>query len=151
MERSAKASRKGFYFDLQRFMKSAAKFETPTTPAVSILFAAQAQAARIREEGMVARLKRHADMARTTWDWAESRGLGIIASEGSRSPTVSCITLPPGRTGPEVNAAMVERDWTITTGYGQLKESTVRIGHMGEHTVEQVEAVLADLGEVLGV
>jgi aspartate aminotransferase-like enzyme len=89
-------------------------------------------------------------MARATWAWAEASGLRIIAAEGSRSPTVSCIVLPEGRTGPEVVNLMAERGWTIATGYGQLKESTVRIGHMGEHTVAHVEEVLAELGDVLG-
>ncbi len=150
MKRSAEATRKGFYFDLERFMNSARRFETPTTPAIPLLFAARVQGARIGLEGMAARLDRHADMARTTAEWVEARGLSIIAREGARSPTVSCITLPQGRTGPEVMAAMAGRGWTITTGYGQLAESTVRIGHMGEHTVPQVEEVLAELDAVLG-
>lgn len=150
MARSAAATGKGFYFDLERFMASAKKFETPTTPAVSILMAARVQAQRMADEGMPRRLARHAEMARTTWEWVEARGLDVVATEGSRSPTVTCLTLPDGRSGPEVKAAMAERGWTITTGYGKLKESTVRIGHMGEHTVEQVVAVLAELGEVLG-
>lgn len=150
MARSATATGKGFYFDLERFMASAKKFETPTTPAVSTLKAAQVQARRMTEEGMPARLARHAEMARATWEWVEARDLEVIAPEGARSPTVTCLTLPDGTTGPEVKAAMAERGWTITTGYGKLKESTVRIGHMGEHTVEQVEAVLAELGDVLG-
>jgi aspartate aminotransferase-like enzyme len=37
----------------------------------------------------------------------------------------------------------------ISAGYGKLKDSTIRIGHMGEHTVEELDRVLAALAEVL--
>jgi aspartate aminotransferase-like enzyme len=38
---------------------------------------------------------------------------------------------------------------TISAGYGKLKDSTIRIGHMGEHTVAELDRVLAALEEVL--
>jgi aspartate aminotransferase-like enzyme len=93
-------------------------------------------------------------MARRTWAWAEAmtaRGLPmrILAPEGARSWTVSCLTVPPGRTGSEVNAAMKARGFTISAGYGKLKDGTIRIGHMGDHTADELEAVLAALEEVL--
>jgi aspartate aminotransferase-like enzyme len=37
----------------------------------------------------------------------------------------------------------------IGGGYGRLKEETVRIGHMGDHTLESLEGVLAVLDETL--
>jgi aspartate aminotransferase-like enzyme len=93
-------------------------------------------------------------MARRTWDWVgemSARGvpLSVLAPEGARSPTVTCITLPPGRTGPEITAALKARGFTIGSGYGSLKDATIRIGHMGDHSVAGLEALLAELQEVL--
>ncbi len=44
---------------------------------------------------------------------------------------------------------MKERGWVIGGGYGKLKETTVRIGHMGDKTVEELDLLLEDLDEVL--
>ena len=75
--------------------------------------------------------------------------MGVLAAPERRSPTVTCLTLPPGLTGPQVVSQMRERGWVIGGGYGKLKDSTIRIGHMGEHTLEGLEALLGVLGEVV--
>jgi aspartate aminotransferase-like enzyme len=73
----------------------------------------------------------------------------VLAPEGRRSPTVTTIRLPEHLTGPEVAGRLKRRGWTIGAGYGKLKDSTIRIGHMGDHTVEGLEALLAVLAEEL--
>jgi aspartate aminotransferase-like enzyme len=80
-----------------------------------------------------------------------ARGLPVrvLAPDGFRSWTVTCLTVPPGKQGSEVNAAMKARGITISAGYGTLKDSTIRIGHMGEHTLPELERVLTALEEVL--
>ena len=93
-------------------------------------------------------------MAEATWAWVDDMceagvGLGIVAPRGSRSPAVTAIRTPDGVTGPEVTAAVVERGWLVGGGYGKLKESTIRIGHMGEHTPSELQGLLAVLTEVL--
>jgi aspartate aminotransferase-like enzyme len=42
-----------------------------------------------------------------------------------------------------------QRGWVIGGGYGKLKPTTFRIGHMGEHTVEELEELLSVLAEIL--
>lgn len=155
LERARTNPARGIYFDFVEYEKSFAKHQTPNTPAVSLLYALAVQMERIGQEGVEARWARHAAMARRTWEWVEEmtdRGvpLSVLAPEGSRSPTVTCITLPEGRTGPDVTKAMKERGYTIGSGYGTLKERTIRIGHMGDHTVDELDALLAELQEVLG-
>jgi aspartate aminotransferase-like enzyme len=83
----------------------------------------------------------------------EQRGRGrdirVLAPEGFRSPAVTCISAPSGRTGPDVVKAMKARGFVITAGYGDLKDAMFRIGHMGEHTVEELDVLLGALDEVL--
>jgi aspartate aminotransferase-like enzyme len=110
--------------------------------------------ADIRKETIEARWERHATMARRMWAWVdEVRDAGvpisILAPEGYRSPTVTCVGLPANLTGTAITAAMKTRGFTISTGYGKLKDTTIRIGHMGDHTVEELDAVLDALREVL--
>ncbi len=155
LERSAAAARKGVYFDLVAFYGSLARSQTPNTPAVTLLYALAEQLRHFSAEGLEGRWARHRAMARRCAEWAEGTReragmeLTVLAPEGFRSPTVTCLLLPPGRTGPEVVAAMGQRGFVIGAGYGKLKPRTVRIGHMGDHTVEGLDRVLEALEEVL--
>ena len=155
MERSAHATRKGVYFDLVSFHNSLAKSQTPNTPAVTLLYSLAEQLRHISEEGLENRWARHEAMARRCGEWARLSGerlgaeLSVLAPKGFRSPAVTCLLLPPGRTGPEVVAAMKARGFVIGAGYGGLKQKSVRIGHMGDHTVAELDRVLEALEEVL--
>jgi aspartate aminotransferase-like enzyme len=44
---------------------------------------------------------------------------------------------------------MKARGFVITAGYGDLKDVMFRIGHMGEHTVAELDVLLDALDEVL--
>jgi aspartate aminotransferase-like enzyme len=155
MTRAATAPRRGYYFDLEFFAENHAKDQATTTPALSVLYALEVQLGRMIAEGMEARWLRHAAMAERTWRWVEEmRGRGtpleVLAPEGHRSPAVTTIVLPEGVRGPDVTRAVVQRSWLVGGGYGRLKESTIRIGHMGEHTLDQLDGLLGVLEEVLG-
>ena len=151
LERSAESSDKGWYFDLARLAKSLLNHETPATPAVSLLYALDLQLKRIAEETMEARWARHIAMQQQTIDWVEKTkangaDIDVFAAEGQRSPTVTCVATDRSV---EIVAEMKRRGWVIGGGYGPLKESTIRIGHMGDHTVDELEALLAELTDVL--
>jgi aspartate aminotransferase-like enzyme len=151
LERSAKAPAKGWYFDLADLYEQITKYQTPATPAISLLYALDFQLNRIAEESIEARWERHRAMQERTIQWVEDtreRGVdvGVFAVAGHRSPTVTCVTSDrPG----EIVAAMFERGWVIGGGYGKIKDSTFRIGHMGDHTVDELESLLEVLDEVV--
>lgn len=155
LERARSKPDRGIYFDALEFEKYILKNQTPNTPAVSLLYALRAQLDRMMAEGPDARLERHLAMARRTWEWVdhmrEERGvhLEVLAPEGYRSPTVTCVLLPEHWTGPRLYAAVREKGWEIATGYGALREQSFRIGHMGEHTLAGLEALLGVLEETL--
>ena len=154
MERSRQAAGRGWYFALDRLMDQLASHQTPATPAISLLYALDLQLKRIAEEGMEARWQRHLDMQRRTFEWveamrAEGSQIDVFAAVGARSPTVTCIAMPGGEGSAEAVAAMADRGWVIGGGYGKLKESTIRIGHMGDHTVAELDGLLDVLGDVI--
>jgi len=152
VEGAKKAERRGVYFDLAEFDEFAPKNQTPNTPAVSLLYAADAQLKSIVAEGMEARWARHAAMRDEVIAWTERTRdtvVSIVARPGERSPTVSAIRLPPPLK-PQGFATEVRRlGYTLGAGYGALRDSTFRIGHMGDHTVATVRGCLAACEEVL--
>nr|WP_276510176.1 aminotransferase class V-fold PLP-dependent enzyme [Longimicrobium terrae] len=154
MARAATLRGRGQYFDLIEFDAYAKKHQTPTTPAVSLIYALAEQCARIGAEGVEARARRHWDMAERTWQWVQERGprwgLSLFAAEGYRSPTVTTIAVDGAMPATRISGEMTARGWTLGTGYGTLKDTTFRIGHMGDHTVDELNLLLAALEEVLG-
>ena len=59
-----------------------------------------------------------------------------------------------GENGPDsdepdsIRAAMKQRGFTLGGGYGSWKETTFRIGHMGDISIDALNAMLDVLGEV---
>jgi aspartate aminotransferase-like enzyme len=145
---SGDATARGAYFDLAEFASGAAKGEAPNTPAISLYYALAAQLECIVEEGIEAAWKRHAAMAAMTYAWADDlagNGISIapFAAKGHRSPTVTAIKLPSGVSGEALVKAVSAAGIMLGAGYGKLKDTTVRIGHMGDHTPETVDRCLA--------
>lgn len=153
MARARESKRRGLYFDLLEFEEYTKKNQSPNTPAVSLLYALDVQLAHILRETMEARWARHTAMAERTWSWvgqnADKLGISLYAPEGYRAPGVTCITAPKGKPGSAIVSEMKKRGFVIASGYGKLKDDMVRIGHMGDHTLEELEVVLESLGEVM--
>ena len=141
LERATQATARGRYFDVLEFEQYARKHQTPNTPALSLLYAASVQGEAIAREGIEARWARHSAMASATYQWIASTAdavgmpLGTVAQAEWRSPTVTGITLPAGIDGDAVVKAVAARGFVIGGGYGKLKSSSIRIGHMGDHSV----------------
>jgi aspartate aminotransferase-like enzyme len=160
VERARAVPDRGFYFDVVQYDKFAERNQTPSTPAISLLYALEAQMGDIGREGIERRWERHVAMRDATVEWvngvARRRGIdiGVVAAEGARSPTVTAISLPKGMPSRDLLDAVVARGYTLGSGYGQLRETTVRIGHMGDHTLEGLkrclhacETAIAELSE----
>jgi aspartate aminotransferase-like enzyme len=156
LERAQSKNDRGVYFDFLEFERNILKNQTPNTPAVSMLYALDAQLQSIEAEGLQNRFDRHDEMAARVYAWVqemrEEKGvdLEVLAPEGYRSPGVTCIKVPEGWTGPRVAAGTAERGFTIATGYGAMREATFRIGHMGDHTLPRLELLLDVLTDVFG-
>lgn len=153
MERAVTLPGRGQYFDLLEFDRYWQKHQTPSTPAVNLVYALAEQLGHIEREGMAARAERHRAMAAYCHQWALSTGrelgLSILAPEGFRSPTVTTLRLPEGLTGPEVAGRVKRRGFVIATGYGKLRDETIRVGHMGDHTLPELERVLEAVAEAM--
>jgi aspartate aminotransferase-like enzyme len=155
VDQASAASARGVYFDLVELDAYARRNQTPSTPALSLLYALELQLKSIAAEGIEARWGRHKAMAVRTQEWlvktADETGKRVvnIAPLGSQSPTVSTIRLPTDVPAETFTAAVAKRGFVVGSGYGKLKSSTFRIGHMGDHTVETLERCLSACSSVL--
>ena len=133
-----------------------AKNQTPNTPAINLFYAAAVQLPAIIAEGMEARWARHRRMAQLTYDFVDTLrerhgdAFGVLAREGARTPTVTSITIPTTFTASTLVKAVAERGFTIGNGYGKNRETTFRIGHMGDHDPERLAVCLAETGAAIG-
>jgi len=90
-------------------------------------------------------------MAEYTRDWAREH-FGLFPEEGYESQTVTCVENTRGIDVAEtVETVSEEYDMVFSSGYGDLAEESFRIGHMGEHTVDTVEALTDAIEDVAGL
>ncbi len=145
-ERAMAAAKKkkfrGLYLDLVDIEAFAAKKQTPTTPCLPLLYALDVQLDHILAEGIENRWVRHSAIRKTVEDWSERHGFRVFAEAGAHSPTVSSLVPPEGVNAEELNKTLKTMKWTTGSGYGKLKATNVRIGHMGDVDVASVENYL---------
>jgi len=149
MKKAETVSNRGWYFDLVLMEKHRLKDSTPMTPVMPLIYALDVQLDRILEEGLDNRFARHAAMAKRTQNWAIAHGMEPLAPEGYRSKTVSTIKNTKGLDIAALNKFLQTKGMRIANGYGDLKDKTFRIAHMGEITMSDVDALLAAMEEFM--
>ena len=145
LERAAGIEERGFLFDLVKACADTTNGKPTATPCVPLVYALQRQLQRIEAETLAGRWARHRNLQARTLAWADQQGFRpFVQDEAARSPTVSCIDAQ----GSDVDAMAgraLEAGFKMDKGYGDLKGKAFRIGHMGDHSPERLEALLAAL------
>jgi aspartate aminotransferase-like enzyme len=151
LERARTVPGRGHYTDLvaihDYYLR---KQQNPTTPNVSLMFALDYQLDRMLVETHRGRYERHLAMAEMTREWADEH-FDMFPEKGYESVTVSTIANTQGKGVAELNKELANRDYQIANGYGDLKEKTFRIGHMGEWTPEEIRVLLENIDEIWGL
>ncbi len=140
---------RGYYFDLLSLEKSLVKNETPTTPAVSLLFALDRQLDDMLAEGLEARFNRHIEIAKLTQKWVQENGFELFPEPGFSSYTVTTVKNTRGIDVAGLNSYLKGRGMQISNGYSQLKDRTVRIAHMGDTTCAEMQDLLGAMSAYL--
>ena len=146
LARAKKIPYRGTYLDFLSYKKHADDGSVPSTPAIPLFYALAAQLERIvRQETLEARFRRHLAMRDLTIE--RTSGYARLASDPAyASPTVSALI--PEKPAEEIKSEMKKRGFTLGGGYGVWKQSTFRIGHMGDMPLEAVASMLDALDEV---
>jgi len=151
IERAKEVPNHGYYFDFLTFLKKYEKDQTPATPAISLIQALDVQMDAILEEGLDNRWQRHIDMANVVRDWAREH-FALFPDENYLSNTVTTVDNTRGISVADLNAELAERGAMISNGYGsKLREKTFRIAHMGDLQVADLEWLLDQINDILGL
>ena len=145
--RAQKHPYRGTYFDFLEYKKQADADGVPATPSIPHFYALQKQLEHIiREETLEGRFERHRKMRDMTIEHT-SKYARLASDPAHASMTVSA--LEPSNVDAEVvRYRMKEKGFTLGGGYGQWKEKTFRIGHMGDIPLESLGKMLDALDEV---
>ncbi|MGQ9702864.1 MAG: pyridoxal-phosphate-dependent aminotransferase family protein [bacterium] len=149
LERTRTISDRGYYFDFDAMLKRYEKDrQTPTTPAITLLYAMDKQMDKILAEGMENRYKRHLEMAQYVRDWAKKH-FALFPEPGYESVTLTCVDNTKKISVADLNSELGKRGFQISNGYGDLKEKTFRIAHMGDLTLEEIKELIRNINEIL--
>ncbi len=149
-EKMKEVPKRSLYWDLELYKKFyEEKYETPATPAVSLVYALNKALEMILNYGINNWIRRHEVFSKVMNELVERAGGRVYPKEGWRSNTIVVPLLPEGITPAEAKRIARER-WGLDIGGGgwKIKEKSVRIGTMGwyeEDTVYRALRFLADL------
>ncbi len=146
----ATATMPRFYFDLSAARKSAAKNQTPYTPAVGLLFGLQEALRLMRQEGFAQVIERHRRIGERTRAGVKKLGLQLFADEAHASNSVTAVRAPEGVSAEDLRARLLaDYDILVAGGQGELKGHIFRIGHLGWVSEKDIDEVLQALSEIL--
>ena len=146
LARAKKHPYRGTYFDFVAYKEKADDDSVPSTPSIPHFYALAAQLDyMLRGEGLQARYERHRLMRDLTHQrTARYAKLASDPAYASNSVTAIAPVLPPET----IRAEMKKLGYTLGGGYGIWKDTTFRIGHMGDIQLADLEAMLDALSEV---
>ncbi len=150
MKRAESIKDRGYYFDFVEFAKNQEQDMTPSTPAISLIYALQSKLDDIFTEGVDARHSRHAALNAQVHEWVAARGFEFFAPEGRRSLSLTC-----AKNNRDIDiASWIKRlrekhRFVIDGGYGKLKGKTFRISNMGDESCETIATLLSALDDTL--
>jgi aspartate aminotransferase-like enzyme len=139
---------KSFYFNLKTARKKAKEFDTPFTPAHTLILALRASLRMILKEGIINVWERHRRMSEACQAGIKALGIELFSTKPAEGLTA--FRVPAGLKDSDIRKGLTDR-FGITTVGGQdkLKGHIVRIGHMGYMDELDVVSGLAALEMVL--
>jgi aspartate aminotransferase-like enzyme len=141
-------SAKAFYFSLKAARKKLPEFDTPYTPAHTLIFGLNVALKRIREEGVENVWARHKRMSDACQAGVKALGLELFSARPAEGLTAFWV--PEGLKEGEIRKKLDQQfGITVVGGQDKLKGKIIRMGHMGYVDELDVVGALAGLEMVL--
>ncbi len=151
VEKAKSVPAKGYYFNFIEWAKAAEKNQTLVTPSIPHIMGLHYQCQKFVKEGMENVWARHKKMGDLVRGWAKQKGFSLFCEEHYASNTLTTIKNTRNINVGEVISAVKKKHNTIfSAGYGQLKDKTFRIAHMGDITIDEVRELLGWIDEEIG-
>ncbi|MDP2598339.1 MAG: alanine--glyoxylate aminotransferase family protein [Candidatus Liptonbacteria bacterium] len=132
-----------FYLDLGLAKKSLEKWQTPSTPAVSNLFALDKALELILREGLKNVFLRHERVAEHCRNGISSIGWPLFAKPHCASDAVTAVTVPPPFGAALLIKTLREKYGVVVAGgMKELSGKIIRIGHVGKVDEGDIDHVI---------
>ncbi|MFC2015809.1 pyridoxal-phosphate-dependent aminotransferase family protein [Chloroflexota bacterium] len=148
--RALEVPNRGHYFAYNEMDKKYDAHQTPATPAISLIQALNQQMDDILAEGLENRWARHIEMAVIVREWAR-KNFRLYGDERYLSNTVTNVENTRGISVAGLNDELAKRGAMLSNGYGSLKEKCFRIAHMGDLQVSDINWLLTQIDDILGL
>lgn len=150
--RAEQVENRGLYFDLLEMHQYILKkdHQYPSTPSLSHMFALDYKLDKMIEEGFDNIFARHLEMAKHVRSWAD-RHFEMFAEDIYASNTLTTIRNTKEISVSDLNKELGKRGFTISNGYGDLKDKTFRIAHMADSTMDDINELLGHIEDILGL
>jgi 2-aminoethylphosphonate-pyruvate transaminase len=149
MARLATHPRRSLYLSLPVHHEAQERGTVPFTPAVQLAYALDEALAELLEEGVNARVGRHAAAAALLRAGFARLGLPFVLPPELRSNSITALWLPAGRTYAALHDGLKARGFVIYEGQGRLAREIFRVANMGDLAAADFERFLAALEAVL--
>ncbi len=151
LARAAEVPPRSYYFNLNHMYKYHKKNQTPATPSIPHMYALNAQLSEFIAEGFENRFARHEKMAEIVQKWAK-KNFDIYPEQGYWSKTLTCVANTRGIDVKNLIQRLCdEYGVRISNGYGDLKNETFRIAHMGDTQPDEIMGLLQAIDTILGL
>lgn len=127
---------RSWYLDLRRWQWYAENWANwhpfPITMPTSVILGLRAGLQSLVRNGVDARIRQYESRAKRLRDGLRAIGLPPSIPDSLMSPVLTAAVCPPGVTSYQIIAYLAdEHHIKITTGFGEHRDSMIRIGHMG--------------------
>jgi aspartate aminotransferase-like enzyme len=150
IEKAKNVQNKGYTTDIVQQAAFADKGQTLTTTPTQLANQLYYQTKYIvEEEGVENRFARHLRMRDITHQWIGDLpaevGFSLLPDKRYASPSVTCIRVPAEFDRKALKDAMKQHGYLFDPGYSKLDVPTIRIGHIGDISVQMLEDYLTIL------
>lgn len=143
LKKAEKVKNRGWYFDFnlwERYQKSAG---TPMTSVVPQIAGLNRILKLIMEWGGKHHyFELYKERNHKIQSGIISLGLSLFPQKGYESPTVTCVNAPTDINGTRIYDAMRMKGFELAKGYGDVRETTFRIGNMGCIALSDIDSML---------
>jgi len=147
-KRIAESNLPKYYLDLKLYEKGIKDWDTPFTPALTLVIGLNRALDLIEKEGIQNVFKRCEELGEFTRQQLKTLGMELFSK--APSATLSAAYIPEGVDGEKlVKTLRDEKGVTTAGGQGHLKGKIIRISHMGAITKEDLVEGLKILEQTL--
>ncbi len=149
MQRAMGNNSTSYYLDMKMHLENMKKFQTPNTPAVSLMYGLKAAFDLCEERGgMKANIARHERAAKKSRKFVKEMGFEVFAEKGFYSNTITAFLMEDADT---LRKRLYDEKGIVTArDFGAYKGKLFRVCHIGNFSSAHLKKAFAGIRECLG-